>query len=182
MTNYLAALAAEATDALAYCESRLDEAVEAVRSLQEERTKVLETRAAAQERQNRLYDELTALRAAPGDNSRREEKAEREDWATERAIRRADRYLESGELDAEYRKAVARQMAGLLREDARRRLKGIRVRSDNPELLKTVAECDDGVLRAARYVINMFPLASQLHSSEVNKAHAEARDRLGFSD
>lgn len=182
MTAYRDGLAAEAADVLAGCEARLEEAVKVVRSLDRERKEIIEARDAAREREGLAHDNWMMCRKSEGEPSRREKEAERETHAAYHDVSRADGYLASGELDAEYRKAVARQMAGLLREDARHRLKGIKARTNDPGLLKTVAECDDGVLRAARYVINMFPLASQLHSGEVNKARAEARDRLGFSD
>ncbi len=84
----------------------------------------------------------------------------------------------SDDLDPEHRKAVARQMAGLVREDSEQRLRGIAARSDDAELRRAVAERKEEVGRAARYVINRFPAARDLLIEEVREARAEASKAL----
>ena len=81
----------------------------------------------------------------------------------------------------ENRKAVARQLAGLVREDAKRRLSDISARSDNPEVRRTVAECKDEVERSTYRFIRRFAEAWTLSLEEVRTARAEAHaifDRL----
>ncbi len=171
------ALANEAAAVLADCENLLAEAAESVRSLPEDRAEVLEARAAAREREKRAYDEV--WRGIRGELSQwHKEVAEEEYERALREVSRADRYLATGDLDPEYRKAVARQMAGLLRDESEQRLDNIAARSDDPGLQKTVAECRENVGRAARYVINMFPPVRELQPDEVRKARAEASGTL----
>jgi hypothetical protein len=81
----------------------------------------------------------------------------------------------------ENRKAVARQLAGLVREDAKRRLSDISARSDNPEVRRTVAECKDEVERSTYRFIRRFAEGWTLSLEEVRTARAEAHtifDRL----
>lgn len=77
-------LANEASGILADCEARLEEAVETVRSLQEERDVVIEVRDTARERERRADKELWAWRSledsgdATGRDHQRKKAAERE--------------------------------------------------------------------------------------------------------
>lgn len=89
--------------------------------------------------------------------------------------------LAADDLQPENRKAVARQLAGLVREDAKRRLSDISARSDNPELRRTVAECKDEVERSTYRFIRRFAEEWTLSLEEVRTARAEAHaifDRL----
>ena len=169
-----AALAAEAAAALARCEWLMEEAVEEDRSLEGDRAAIIGVRDDARERENRAYEKMALAR----DAGRRDREAERELSAAGREASRADRLLASGELDPEYRKAVARQMAALARDDARRDLSAIAARGDDPTLSEIVGGYEEDAVRAARYVARMFAPARELEPGEVRKARAEAREIL----
>jgi hypothetical protein len=82
--------------------------------------------------------------------------------------------LAADDLQPENRKAVARQLAGLVREDAKRRLSDISARSDDPEVRRTVAECKDEVATSTYRFIRRFAEAWSLTLKEVRTARAEA--------
>jgi hypothetical protein len=89
--------------------------------------------------------------------------------------------LAADDLQPENRKAVARQLAGLVREDAKRRLSDISAHSDDPEVRRTVAECKDEVERSTYRFIRRFAEEWSLTLEEVRTARAEAHaifDRL----
>lgn len=170
-------LAAEAEAVSARCEAFMEEAVAEGRAFGGMRAEVVGDRDAAQERADRAYGETK--RAREFGSERREKEAIREHDAALREVSRIDRYLATGDLDPEYRRAVARQMAALARDDAQRELDAIAARGgDDPELRRTVAGYGDDAARAARYVANMFATVRELEPSEVRKARAEAREIL----
>ena len=169
-----ATLAAEAAAVLARCEALMEEAVEEGRSLEGDRAAIIGARDDARERENQAYEKMALAR----DAGRRDRGAEREFSAAGREASRADRLLSSGELDPEYRKAVACQMAALTRDDTRRELSAIVARGDDPTLLATVVGYDGDAVRAARYVARMFATARELEPGEVRKARTEAREIL----
>lgn len=170
-----AALAAEAAAVLARCEALMEEAVEEGRSLKGDRAAII----GAREGENRAYEKMALAR----DAGRRDREAEREASTGGQEASRADRLLASGELDPEYRKAVARRMAALARDDVRRELSAVAARGDDPTLSGTVDGYDEDAVRAARYVARMFALARELEPGEVRKARAEAREILdGFGN
>lgn len=169
-----AALAAEAAAVLARCEALMEETVEEGRSLEGDRAAIIGARDDARERENRAYEKMALAR----DAGRRDREAERAFSAAGREASRADRLLASGELDPEYRKAVARQMAALARDDVRRELSAIAARGDDPTLSGTVEGYEEDAVRAARYVARMFAPARELEPGEVRKARAEAREIL----
>ena len=113
-----------------------------------------------------------------GKNPEEAEEARTEMEKAERAVSRASRPLSSGQFDPEHLKAVARQMAGLLKEESDERLRIIAASSDDPEVRETVAECAEEVARAARYVLRRFAEARPLQNAEVLKARAEASEIL----
>jgi hypothetical protein len=89
--------------------------------------------------------------------------------------------LAADDLQPENRKAVARQLAGLVREDAKRRLSDISAHSDDPEVRRTVAECKDKVATSTYRFIRRFAEEWSLTLEEVRTARAEAHaifDRL----
>ena len=89
------------------------------------------------------------------------------------------------DVDVEYQKAIARQIAGLGREESTKRLDDIAILSNDPKVQSTVAECKDEVSKAAYRLIKAFPEARPLLGAEVRKARAEAHrmiDGFDFSN
>jgi len=82
--------------------------------------------------------------------------------------------LGADDLDPENRKAVARQLAGLVREDDKRRLSDISARSDDLEVRRTVDECKDEVATLTYRFIRSFAEAWSLSLEEARTARAEA--------
>jgi hypothetical protein len=170
-------LLSEATSVLADCEAFLEKAAQTVLTIPKKREKALEDAASAEERLKRTTEEFRrAWRNDPGSLS--VERAEKEQIRASREVSRAHGYLASNNLDSEYQKAVARQVAGLLRDDSLEKLDEIAARSDDPKLHRTVAECKEGVRRATSGVINRFPAHTPLLQDEVRKARIEARETL----
>ena len=107
-------------------------------------------------------------------SAERQDEAARASSRASGALSRARAALASDEFGPEYRKAVARQMAGLLREDSDQRLDAIAERGNDPELRETVSRCKEDVARATRYIIRRFAEARSLQTDEVRKARTEA--------
>jgi hypothetical protein len=179
-------LTAKAAKVLADCETFLEIAAESVRTLPAERKEASERRTSAEEQYqqaveqyNRAWKDSRRLRG--DDLGKRQEDIAKEEYLRARnQLDRATSFLASDYLDTEYRKAVARQIAGLLHEDFLQELGEIATRSDDPELQRTVEECKVGVNRVTHYVIKMFP-GRNFPLNEVRKARTEARkilDRL----
>lgn len=162
------------------CEGRLELAEKTVRETQARREEAEKRLAEARQRERqaedwfwRVYDK------GRGEGTEEEEDARTEMERAGRAVSKATRPLTIGKFEPEYRKAVARQIAGLIREESEERLKIIASRSDDPEVRETVAECREEVARAVRYVLKMFAAARPLRREEVRKARAEAEEILG---
>jgi hypothetical protein len=153
-------LIAEARKVVADCERYLEEAIELVEALREDRERAFERIAAVEERQRQARkerDSLLRMADAGADvpEWRLDEAREAYFRAGDEAGRLRRRlYIE--DIDPEHRKAIARQMAALLRDDSERRLRDIAARSDDPELRSAVAECKEEVARGTRYVVSRF--------------------------
>jgi hypothetical protein len=173
-------LIAEVTKVVTDSDRYLEAAEELVVGIPTRRAALMERIDAAEERYrqakekwDRLFDEEVdkwELREA-------ERERERAFWKVE-GLRDQ---LAADDLQPENRKAVARQLAGLVREDAKRRLSDISARSDDPEVRRTVAECKDEVERSTYRFIRRFAEAWSLTLKEVRNARAEAHtifDRL----
>lgn len=172
-------LATQAEQLLADCETVLESVSQSIRNIPAEREEALEAIASAREDCNRAKEEFS--RVLNKDLGRwHEDVAEEKLEATHRRLSRESRYLSSDHFDLEYRKAVARQVAGLLREESLQKLDKIAACSEDPQLQQTVSDCKEGVARATRYVINMFSAPRKLQQDEVRKARAEARETLDF--
>jgi hypothetical protein len=154
----------------------LEVAAREVLDIPTRRQRVLERIAAAKELEDQAREKLR--RVIEVDNASREEERE--------AVKELERAawhligvregLSSDQLDPENRKAVARQMAGLIREDLEQRLNEIAARSSDPEVRRAVANYKDEVARAThRFITKRFPPARELRLDERNKARAEAR-------
>ena len=162
----------EAAAALSRCEALMEEAAEEGRSIGADREGIVRARDEARGRESAAYEKMALAR----DAERRDRRAEAGFNAAAREVSRLDRFLASGELDPEYRKAVARQMAALARDDAQRELDSIAARGGgDPVLRRTVAGYGDDAARGARYVAKMFAPVRDLEPGEVRKARAEAR-------
>jgi hypothetical protein len=175
-------LIAEARKVAADCETYLEAAVELVDDLPADRERVFERIAAAEERRDRAREEWhRLLREADAGGDVTEWHIKEAEEAYYSASSRSFRlrwYLDFDDIDPEHRKAIARQMAGLLREDSEQRLGAIAAGRDDAELQRTVAECKEEVAGATRYVVNRFRPARDLPLDEVRKARAEASEIL----
>jgi hypothetical protein len=173
-------LIAEATKVVTDSDRYLEAAEELVVGIPTRRAALMERIDGAEERYrqakekwDRLFDEEVGkweLREA-------ERERERAFWRVE-GLRDQ---LAADDLQPENRKAVARQLAGLVREDAKRRLSDISARSDDPEVRRTVAECKDEVATSTYRFIRRFAEAWSLTLKEARNARAEAHtnfDRL----
>jgi len=173
-------LIAEATNVVTDSERYLEAAEELVVGIPTRRGALMERIAAAEERSrqakekcDRLFDEEV------GKWELREAETERE-LAFWKVGGLRDQ-LAADDVQPENRKAVARQLAGLVREDAKHRLSDISARSDDPEVRRTVAECKDEVATSTYRFIRRFAEAWSLTLKEVRTARAEAHaifDRL----
>lgn len=126
-----------------------------------------EERDRARKKADRAFDEEV---------SREEYKELRMEY--ERASWRASRAREllgSEAVDHEYQKAVARQVGGLVREDATQKFEAIAARTDDSQLKKTVAKYQDELSRDAYRLITEFSPARELQLDEVRKAKANAQ-------
>jgi hypothetical protein len=177
MTENPRVLIAEADKLVDHCENHLQLAIEFVQDLPRIRNERQARIDAAKER-GRLADDEWRRAKEEGWSKERKHEAGR---AAGRAWDEYDREtmaLGSDDLHPEYRKAVARQMAGLIREDAEQRLKAIANRSNDPELQKKVSESKEEVARATRYVTKLFAEIVPLQNDEIRKARTEASEIL----
>lgn len=88
--------------------------------------------------------------------------------------------LGGASVDVEYQKAVARQIGGLVREQATQKLKDILSQSNDPRLRSVIEEQKEEISRGAYHLIQTFPPASEMLSSEVRKALTEASKIVRF--
>ena len=181
----LNALIAEADRVVADCGRYLEAAEELVEGVPRRRAVVEERLAAAREMLEQADKELKRVRkdddAGWVDDASWAEEREAQ-WARDQASRKVFRIqwyeLSSDDFDLENRKAVARQVAGLLREEAEQRLDAIAGRDENPELRGAVAERKDEVFRTTRYLTRKYAEARSLQHDEVMTARAEAHNIL----
>lgn len=171
------ALTAKASKVLADCETFLEVAAKSVRALPAEREAAFERRASAEEQCELAEKEHRRVRNEKLSRWHEVIAAEKKYDRVLMELNRANKFLDSDNLDPEYRKAIARQIAALLQEDSLKELDEIAVCSDDLELQRTVEECKEGVNRATRYVIKMFP-GRDFPLDEVRKARTEAREIL----
>jgi len=173
-------LIAEATKVVTDSERYLAAAEELVVGIPTRREAVMERIAAAEERSRQAWEKYR--RVWHEEVGKWEEKEFEEEWQRASGhVHSLQSLLGADELDPENRKAVARQLAGLVREHAKRRLSDISARSDDPEARRTVAECKDEVERSTYRFIRRFAEAWSLTLKEVRTARAEAHaifDRL----
>ena len=159
------------------CENILDMATEKIVDLPEELNEAQQRQASAAKDQHQAQDRYYS--AVENNLSKRSQDAARQEmYEAQRRWRRAYEEISSGRFDVEYRKAVVRQVAGLLREESLRRLDGLAARATAPETRRVVAECKHEVGRATRYVLNMFSAPRPLQQDELRKARVEARELL----
>jgi hypothetical protein len=78
------------------------------------------------------------------------------------------------DFDPESRKAVARHLAAMVREDSEGRLRDIASRSDDPEVRNAVSESRDEVARSSRRLVNDYKEGYPLQQREVKTTRAEA--------
>lgn len=83
--------------------------------------------------------------------------------------------LWSDDLDMEHQKAVARQVAGFVREEFAQKLDAIARRSEDPQVRRTVAQYKEEISQSAHQLIREFQPARELLLSEVKQAQAAAR-------
>lgn len=168
-------LIAEATKVVTDSERYLEAAEELVVGIPTRREAAKERAAAAQKLIDEAREEM--WRVATDESAGRAEEREAEK-AYERASRDAMKRVGVGpgsdDLDPENRKAVARQIAGLVREDAESRLRYIAARSDDPEVRRTVDECKDTVATSTYRFMRRFAEARSLILEEVRTTRAEA--------
>ena len=173
-------LIAEATRVVTDCERYLEAAEELVVGIPARRRALMERIAAAEEslrQEEEKYRRLSDEEVGKWELKEADRERERASW---RIYFLRDR-LAADDLQPENRKAVARQLAGLVREDAKRRLSDISARSDDPEVRRTVAECKDEVATSTYRFIRRFAEAWSLTLKELRTARAEAHaifDRL----
>jgi hypothetical protein len=173
-------LIAEATRVVTDSERYLEAAEELVVGIPVRRGALKERIAAAEERSRQAREKYRRLWDA--DVGKWDEREAEKEW--ERAMSQVynlQNQLGADDLAPENRKAVARQLGGLVREDAERRLSEIAARSDDPEVRRTVAECKDEVATSTYRFIRRFTEAWSLTLEEVKNARAEAHaifDRL----
>jgi hypothetical protein len=173
-------LIAEATRVVTDCERYLEAAEELVVGIPARRRALMERIAAAEEslrQEEEKYRRLSDEEVGKWELKEADRERERASW---RIYFLRDR-LAADDLQPENRKAVARQLAGLVREDAKRRLSEIAARSDDPKVRRTVAECKDEIATSTYRFIRRFTEAWSLTLKEVKTARAEAHaifDRL----
>jgi hypothetical protein len=173
-------LIAEATKVVTDCQGYLEAAEELVVGIPTRRAALMERIAAAEERYRQAKDNWNRLFDEEVDKWELREAEIEMDRASGHVDYLRDQ-LAADDLQPENRKAVARQLAGLVREDCKRRLSDISARGDDPEVRKTVAECKDEVATSTYRFIRRFAEAWSLALKEARTARAEAHaifDRL----
>jgi hypothetical protein len=173
-------LISEATKVVTDSERYLEAAEELVDGIPTRREAVMERLAAAEERSRQAWEKYR--RVWREEVSRWEERELEEEWQRASGhVSSLHSRLGADDLDPENRKAVARQLAGLVREDAESRLRDIAARSDDPEVRRTVDECKDEVARSTYRLMRRFAEVRSLIHHEVRTTRAEAHtifDRL----
>lgn len=136
-----------------------------------------ETIASAQEHKKRADEELS--RMYEENFSQRRQRELREEWeeATWRASN-ARNLLMSNSVDIEYQKAVARQVAGLVREDCRNKLQALAARNSDLRVRRVVSDHKDEILKETDRMIATFSPARELQTDEVQKARVDAERLL----
>ena len=152
----------------------LAEAEELVEGIPRRRARVEERIAAAQERSKEAREEWYRVREDDDVGWAEQEEVYHEYLRASSAVSGVRSLLGSDDLDSENRKAVARQVASLVREDADQRLRAIAARSDNPEVRRVVAECKEQVASATYHLMRGFAEARSLEHEEVRTTRAEA--------
>jgi hypothetical protein len=173
-------LIAEATKVVTDSERYLEAAEELVVGISTRRGALMERIVAAEERSRQAKEKWNRLFDEEVDKGEVREAEIEMDRASGHVDYLRDQ-LAADDLQTENRKAVARQLAGLVREDAKRRLSDISARSNDPEVRRTVAECKDEVATSTYRFIRRFTEAWSLTLEEVKNARAEAHaifDRL----
>ncbi len=155
MTKDSTACATKAAAILADCETLLDEAIRYVRVLPSDLKQALEDHTSAQNFADSATEKYFRILNSSFSQERLDA-AKRKSSKAHGAAYRANRYLEDDIFDAEYRKSVARQIAGLLRQDSIKELDLIASRTSDSESIKTVSQYKTDVERASRYLIKMF--------------------------
>jgi hypothetical protein len=173
-------LIAEATKVVTDSEKYLEAAEELVVSIPARRRALMERIAAAEERSSQAWEKYRRVWHEEVDKW--EERELEEEWQRASGyVRSLQSLLGADDLDAENRKSVARQLAGLVREDGERRLRDIVARGDDPEVRRTVAECKEEVASSTHRFMRRFAEARRLIHHEVRTTRAEAHaifDRL----
>jgi hypothetical protein len=170
-------LISEASAVLRDCERFLEVATELVVGIPARREEALKDLAAARERKEEVDEKWR--RVFYYDTASREEEEEeayREYWRASDDVTRAQAALGSDDLVPENRKAVARQVAGLVRQESRRRLDDIDARSaGDPEVRRIVSEYKEEVDRNTYRLITRFQAARPLERAELRKCKSEAQ-------
>jgi hypothetical protein len=168
-------LIAEATRVVTDCERCLEAAEELVVGIPARRRAVMERIDAAEERSRQAHEKYRRLWDA--EVGKWEEREAEEEWHKASGhVHYLQSQLGADDLDPENRKAVARQLGGLVREDAERWLSEISARSDDPEVRRTVAECKDEIATSTYRFMRRFAAARSLVPEEVRTTRAEAYD------
>ena len=171
-------LIAEANRVAEDCETYLEAAVSSVVDISTRRKKIQEHIDAAANAHSEAHENLWHLIENEDAGKAEIREAERADERAHTSLYQAHQALGRDYLDLENRKAVARQLAGLIREDSEKRLRAIAARSDDPELQRTVSEAKEEVSNSSRYVLRRFAEARPLMTDEVRKARTEAHEIL----
>jgi hypothetical protein len=168
------ALITEATTVLRDCDRLLRVAAELVDGIPARREEAQKRVDAARKRLSEAEEKWR--RVVYDDNSSREEEreADREYERAQRSVYSTYPLYRPDDLDPENRKAVARQLAGLVREESWQRLNNIAARSEDPEVQRTVARCKDEVSQTIYRLIKRFKEASPLEPDELRTTRAEA--------
>jgi hypothetical protein len=169
-----AILITEATRVLANAKASLERGYKTVHDIPARVEEVQAIIAAAQQESSRTFAELERALDEGVSRARERELDKAHDRASWRTVE-ARQLLGSDDVDAEHQKAVARQVAGLVREEATQKLRAIAARSDDPRLRRTVSEYKEEISRDAHRLLNAFPQGGELPLAEVRKAQAEAR-------
>lgn len=177
----------EATQVVLDCASYLDAAVELVDGIPDRREALERRLAPLEKRRDEDREELERVRRKRySEDDYDYEYVSPEERVAEDAYQRSrsDVYrarLGTGadDFDPESRKAVARHLASLVREDCDRRLDAIAKRGGDPELREYVVGCKDEVFKSTHRITSRFAAARSLLNEEVRTTRAEA---LGIFD
>jgi hypothetical protein len=173
----------EASAVIRDCERVLEVATELVDGIPARREEVLKNLAAAREHKREVKQKWR--RVINDDNASRDDEweADREYDRASNAVWRAESALGADDLDPENRKAVARQLAGLVREESYQKLDDIATRSaGDPEVHRTVSESKEEVGRVTYRLISRFREARLLELDERNECRAEAQAILKIQE